>query len=56
MVINPDGSIYIGSVIEQAKYGYAKNINVSGSAKISGADSDPWIMKLQESVGDLKAN
>lgn len=56
LVINPDGSIYIGSVIEQANYGYAKNFNVSGSAKTSGADSDPWIMKLQETVGDLKAN
>jgi len=53
LTINPDGSIYFGSVIQASGFGFADN---DGSAKSSGADSDPWIMKVQETVGTLAPN
>ena len=53
LTINPDGSIYFGSVIQASAFGFANN---DGSPKSSGADSDPWIMKVQETIGDLAPN
>ena len=53
LTINPDGSIYFGSVIQASGFDFADN---DGNAKSSGADSDPWIMKVQETVGTLAPN
>ena len=56
LVINPDGSIYFGSVIQENGFGFSANTG-GGGIKAGGDNSDdPWIIKIQESVGDLKAD
>ena len=56
LVINPDGSIYFGSVIQTLGFGFSANTRGGGIKAGGDASHDPWIMKIQESVGALKAD